>query len=375
MTSILGDGNPAPGADGSVEREYVSFHKGTMAQTDVQRVHPGALEELIARQTGIVPRDLRLQVRPLRGGLVSASVEQVTARYLDGRGRQRVTSFVVKKLDGDARREAAVYEGLAGTRLRGLAPALLAIDRSDADVHHLYLEAIRPLKRWPWRQVPLAAAVLRCLAELHGASAALRPHVPGWDYDAELQIAAADLVEVTGRSRGWLEATAGLRVNMRLLRRLGAQLPVVRRQLSAFIPLETTVIHGDVHPGNVILGRRAGGHGLVFLDWARARLGSPLEDVSSWLHSLGIWEPEARRRHDTLLGTYLAMRGLTVPPARDLRDAYWLAASLNSFAGALKYHIEVATRPRVDERSRGGALRAIHHHLRVMRRADACLWA
>jgi hypothetical protein len=149
----------------------------------------------------------------------------------------------------------------------------------------------------------------------------------------------------------------------------------------AIEPLGPAVVHGDAHPGNAVLrpGRAAPGAAAgvgvrpVLLDWGRARLGSPLEDVSSWLQSLRYWEAEARRRHDRLLGRYLAARGLAGPPSRDVRDAYWLAAACNVLAGALRYHLTVATgwgNPTPTRRT--GALRAARDCLRIIRRADAC---
>jgi hypothetical protein len=51
------------------------------------------------------------------------------------------------------------------------------------------------------------------------------------------------------------------------------------------------------------------------IDWARARRGSPFEDVASWLHSLGCWEPEARRRHDSLLTDVISTRVRSGPAA------------------------------------------------------------
>ena len=103
--------------------------------------------------------------------------------------------------------------------------------------------------------------------------------------------------------------------------------------------------------------------------WARARHGSALEDVGSWLHSLGAWEPEARRRHDTLFKRYLTARGLPVKLGADVRDLYWLASASNALAGALAYHLAVAA----DQRARGNhdsAMRCASGWLRVLRRAD-----
>lgn len=75
----------------------------------------------------------------------------------------------------------------------------------------------------------------------------------------------------------------------------------MRRELLTFLPFGKVAIHGDVHTGNVLVRRHPGGAEPVLIDWGRARGGSPLEDLSAWLQSLGYWEPQARRRHDTLI--------------------------------------------------------------------------
>jgi hypothetical protein len=122
----------------------------------------------------------------------------------------------------------------------------------------------------------------------------------------------------------------------------------------------------------VILRRHRGRDEPVLLDWGRARIGSPLEDVSSWLQSLGVWEPEARRRHDTLFGWYLAARGLDRRLGRDLRVAYWLAGASNALAGALSYHLSIMVERRVSPARLTNARTAALGWLRVLRRADAC---
>jgi aminoglycoside phosphotransferase (APT) family kinase protein len=133
------------------------------------------------------------------------------------------------------------------------------------------------------------------------------------------------------------------------------------------------VIHGDVHPGNVILRGSEGSLDVVLLDWARARLGSPLEDVASWLHSLGCWEPEARRRHDTLMRSYLDARRNRQPFASDVRLNYWLASSSNGLSGAIRYHLAVLSDAASTEAARYDSGRALNAWQRVIRRTAAFL--
>lgn len=338
----------------------------------------GASERLaavLARYTGHAPCVVDLV--PLTGGLVSPSVQAVRARYRDSRGVRRITELVVKQLHGPTRREATVYQALMRSAARRMAPALLAVEPGDEGCLQLFLQHIAPENRWPWQEVTAVGSVLSALAILHEAPAAsaLVPHVSDWDYELELQRQGARLVACLEEHRVALRA-AGVEPRLALARRLGQRLPALRRQLLRQAALPLTVIHGDVHPGNVMLLGRAsrtpGEHNPVLIDWARARLGSPLEDVSSWLQSLGYWEPVARRRHDTLLGQYLRARGLRGHPSPELRDAYWVAAASNCFAGSLEYHVRIATHSEGCHHERMTAVRAVRDQLRILRRADAC---
>ena len=66
--------------------------------------------------------------------------------------------------------------------------------------------------------------------------------------------------------------------------------------------------------------RKSGGqHEPVLIDWARARAGSPFEDVSSWLQSLGFWEPAVKRKHDTLLASRGIVLGSNWPSSEPRR--------------------------------------------------------
>lgn len=323
---------------------------------------------LVARYGGPIG-DLRLGCRPLRGGL-SSEVWSVAARF-DQRGKQRRATFIAKLLEGAAVREAAVYRRLSPTLARSFSPEILGVHRLDEGRLLLCLERIVPASRWPWRDTAWAAQVLDRLARLHTLPPQGAAPLPAWDYEVELQRAAQALLELAEEERR-NASLAPLARSLPALRRMVSALPAVRRQLLSFQPLGSAVIHGDVHPGNTMIRRRTARHEPVFLDWGRARLGSPLEDVSSWLQSLGCWEPEAKRRHDTLLVGYLAARGLPPVLTRSLRDAYWLSAASNVLSGALLHELSTARRPAHAEARRASALHAARTWLRVIRRADAC---
>ena len=149
------------------------------------------------------------------------------------------------------------------------------------------------------------------------------------------------------------------------LERLVHHLPRIRRELARFAG--TTLLHGDVHPGNVVIR----GGTAVLLDWGRARIGSPLEDLASWVHAVAFWEPEARRRHDTLLMRYFSACGILNRLSPAYRDALVLAGACNAFAGALRYHLAVIGDQSRSARQQSASFRAAADWLRILRRADA----
>ncbi len=120
--------------------------------------------------------------------------------------------------------------------------------------------------------------------------------VADWDYEAELGCIALETLTMLDRCR-LKPDLAMLARQLPSLKRLVLARAEIRRELLAEKPFEVCPIHGDVHTGNALVRRQSGRHQPVLLDWGRARPGSPLEDVSSWLHSLGFFETEARRRH------------------------------------------------------------------------------
>jgi hypothetical protein len=328
--------------------------------------------ELLASRTGLTPGTLKVRTLQLTGGLVSQSVRAVAAQYRDGRGRRRRARWVVKQLEGRALREAEIYEALKRTTARETAPSMIAAKKVEGGALELYIEEVVAKDPWPWNDVASAASVLRCVATLHdGADAELVARVSNWDYELELQQRANELLGELERHRQELRAE-GIDVRISVLRRLVHDLPRLRRQLLCYAPLTRTVIHGDLHPGNALIRQHRSVTAAMLIDWERARLGSPLEDVSSWLQSLGFWAPEARRRHDTLLAIYLEARGLSSHLTRALRDAYWLSAGCNCLAGSLLYHIANATSRDSPPHCRPAALRAVRDQLRILRRADAC---
>jgi hypothetical protein len=313
---------------------------------------------------------LDVQTHALVGGLVAPRVLQLSVCFFDKRRNLRVQRFVMKQLDSSTEREARIYEVLSTSPARDAIPSLVGLDRSGP-APRLYLESVESASAWPWCRVAPAARVLERLAVLHQQHMnSLEPIAREWNYEQELESQAASTLEALERAYG-LERSPKLGSGLRAARRIVAFLPRLRSELLHAGPLPSGIIHGDVHPGNVII--RAGSETPVFLDWARTRAGSPLEDVSSFLHWLGFWEPAAKRKHDTLLVRYLAAMGCSGHPSPALRASYWVASASNCLAGALRYHLAVMSDVQVSPASRAAARSAVYDCLRVLRRADASL--
>ena len=86
-----------------------------------------------------------------------------------------------------------------------------------------------------------------------------------------------------------------------------------------------TLIHGDVHDGNMFLD----GHTPGFLDWALVARGPGMRDVGYYLAGT-LSEQDQRQHNRNLLGYYreaLLARGVSAPPPDELwRQYQWHAA-------------------------------------------------
>jgi aminoglycoside phosphotransferase (APT) family kinase protein len=318
----------------------------------------------IARRWPAAADGLRVEVQTLDGGLESAvSLATITADVPHPDVPERI---VVKELRPGCAREADVYDVLGTHLAQSLSARMLGVD-SVGETRYLYLEAVSPASPWPWSDTRAAAAVCRELARLHD-STALPTDVFAWDYDSELA-RAANLTLAAARTT--IDA-AGSRFWRRTgdLARVVRALPAIRSQLRAG---GRTVIHGDVHPGNVIVRAGHSSPQVALIDWGRARLGSPLEDVASWLHSLGCWEPQARKRHDTLLQTYLRSRRTPRPLDAALRRDYWFGSVSNGLAGAITYHLAILGSGMPDGAARAASRRVLAAWERVVRRVVTLL--
>jgi aminoglycoside phosphotransferase (APT) family kinase protein len=329
------------------------------------------LDHMLAKLAGESMRELIVESRTIRGGVEASVVALVTVRYQTQFGRSKMLRCVAKQLTGRPAREAAVYEHLVPAHAQHLAPRLLAVEHTGDGGAILLIEAIRRAKAWPWRKMEVIEDLIARLAEFHASAEHAAALIPEWDYEAELQETAEHTRLALERCRGDPDLLL-LGRDLPALNKVVRALPEIRHELLAERLFGCRPIHGDVHPGNVLVRRRGGRDRPVLLDWGRARLASPLEDVSSWLQSLGYWEPEGRRRHDTLLAAYLSALGMNRTLTSSLRAAYWMAGASNVLSGALLYHLDIAADPHRPQVQRTAAVKAARDALRVVRRTNAC---
>jgi hypothetical protein len=318
----------------------------------------------LARRWCVPESSLNVEVQPLHGGLESVVARARVAGVQLGSGVPR--DLVVKRLSGRLAREADVYDAL--WRHLERPPAVQMFGREICgDATYLYLEHAISFSTWPWSVTALSACVCRELARLHDAQRLSREAF-SWNYEDELIRSAAATLDLAATARN----AGGRRVWRRLgdLRRVVRALPRIRRRL---LSDGATVIHGDMHPGNVVLRRSAASVDVVLIDWARARIGSPLEDIASWLHSLGCWEPEARKRHDTLMRAYLESRRVPCAYNPELRADYWFASVSNGLSGAIRYHLAVLVDSAATQAAHANSGVALIAWERVVRRAALLL--
>jgi hypothetical protein len=328
------------------------------------------IQQLLTKLVGRPSIDALIDAKPLSGGREASEILLVTARYRAGTSRLRMLRFIAKRLEGRPAREAAIYESLVASHAGELAPQLLAVERPGADAAILFIEAIRRTSSWPWRNPRAGEDLLTRLARFHALAEGATTAIPEWDYEMELSTIAERTRTVLEQCR-YDPDLSPLTRNLRTLDGMILALPRFRSQLLREHPFGCRPIHGDVHPGNALVRRRNGGEEPVLLDWGRARLGSPLEDVSSWLQSLGYWEPQGRRYHDTLLMTYLTALGMERKLTSSIRAAYWLAGASSVLSGALLHHLCIAKDHRESPSRRAAAFHAAQDSLRVIRRARA----
>ena len=111
----------------------------------------------------------------------------VQAQLQGSTHRRQPVQFVVKVAATETHRKFALYHVLQATAAAGLTPRLLGTLHVDT-VSLLFLEWVRPVQRWPWRDISTAGLVLARVTRLHQWQWASVPEKAlQWDYDAALR--------------------------------------------------------------------------------------------------------------------------------------------------------------------------------------------
>lgn len=330
-----------------------------------------AARSILVDWLGAPASQATLKITKLSGGTEAVGVYRIVASCQDGQGRRRQRRLILKHLTGRSRREATILRDLVARDECGLLPQLLGTFDDGKGNTFLGLEEVRQSVAWPWRDTRAGSSLMRKLGEFH-----VTPHYDGlvstdWNYEAELALRAEDTRACLEQCRRNPDLS-GLTRSLRFVDRLVRELPRLRQALLREKPFEARLIHGDVHSGNALI-RRGSKLQPVLIDWGRARLGSPLEDVSSMLQSLRFYEPAVLQRHDRLLKDYLTGTGSQRHISDSLRGAYWTAGASNALAGALAWHLMLASDEQRPKRQRHTAYCAARDWLRIIRRAHA--WA
>jgi hypothetical protein len=210
----------------------------------IARVAPGA-------------RVAECTVSPLTGGSVARSVEQLTLDLADGRGRLELV-----------RKDAPAFE-IAGLRAaqRARGPNASALPELVACGPDWLITPLAPGSPLDWGE-PVPENLFDSLAALHaryqGGSGlpAVIPRIDvawwaslcqGWVSPRLTEYAVRHPADTTARARALIRRAATLPAVSALLARLPA-----------------TLLHGDVHPGNVLVdGDRA-----TLIDWGSCRVGA-----------------------------------------------------------------------------------------------------
>lgn len=209
------------------------------------------------------------QAGALEGGTQSASITRLVVTGLHG----HVEELVLKDT---WYAELAALRALHEVSSRVAAvPTLVAGEAYEEDPEH---EPGHPLSA-AWVVIPLyeggpvdsdrfPPALFESLAEVHATWLGRADDIDGviradakWFSELCLDHVTEAVVDSAGAHEGLVARLAALGTDGRVAEALAC--------------LPTTLCHGDVHPGNVVVGHR----GAVLIDWANARVGPPFMDI------------------------------------------------------------------------------------------------
>lgn len=235
---------------------------------------PPALSAWVAETTG-GGRVERFTTHPLTGGAVSGLVERFTLHVVDvpGAGGGRAQDIQV------VRKRAFPHETAGLRAAQVLRPAATAVPELIAfgeDAEGMWL--ITPFLSGtplPDRDTPVPANLFGSLARLHAhfhGAANIPGAIPRVTPQWWQRLCHHWVLPQVGRHRGRHPAGTFTRADTLISR--AATHPAVRRALGRLTP---TLLHGDVHSGNVLVD----GDQASLIDWGSCRAGPAMLDLAN----------------------------------------------------------------------------------------------
>lgn len=244
---------------------------------------PGEHEVLASlRRLGLVKEGEQPRFQPLTGG-VSSDIWRVDLE----RGPiciKRALSKLRVEADWQAPVERNAYEVAWMEAVAGIAPdAVPEVLGHDPDAGFFAMAYIDPVEHPTWKdelrdgraEPVFAARVGECLGRIHAGTAG--------DPDVAARFASDDIFFAI-RLEPYLEATAQAHPEFA---------PMLRAVIDETAGTKRALVHGDVSPKNILVGR----HGPIFLDAECAWYGDPAFDLAFCLNHLllkCLWTPAAR---------------------------------------------------------------------------------
>lgn len=222
----------------------------------------------------------RCTVRPLTGGSVSGLVERITLHLADGgehtRGLQDVRDAQVVQV---VRKRVFPHETAGPAAAQAIRPTATAVPElitwGEDEEGAWLISAFVPGAPLPDRDAPVPAGLFASLARLHAhfhGAANVPAGVPRVDPEWWERLCHHWVLPQVGRRGGRHPAGTIARAGALISR--AAVHPAVRRTLTGLTP---TLLHGDVHPGNVLIdGQRA-----WLIDWGSCRVGPAMLDLAN----------------------------------------------------------------------------------------------
>jgi hypothetical protein len=232
---------------------------------------PNALLEWAVRTSGGAPVD-RWTIEKLAGGAVSDLVERITLYPKSAGGRDLELSVVRKRAlpHEIAGLQAAQAVRPAATSI----PELITWGRDETGPWMITVSCPgEPLAGW---SALVPSSLFQSLARLHA-------HYQGATSELAAQIPRVDAAWWKELCLSWVLPRIAknlTRVGTGPIARATALLTTVADHAAArgvLAGLKTTLLHGDVHPGNVIVSGEYAG----LIDWGSARIGSAMLDLAN----------------------------------------------------------------------------------------------